>query len=205
MAKELSPYGLRPVGLIGGQTYSGATRDFRLTTNNTVGIFTGDVIQLLPGGIPTAITATPAPGAGGIVGICMGVRYTTPGMQQPMHAQYLPAGAIAAGYKDIRIIVVNDPDIQMYIQASAPIGTYPGGIYAAIGKNAAIGNFGGNLITGNSTVSLTLGANGAGLGTAATLGARILDIPEESANDAYPNLIVKFNFGVHSYYLATGV
>jgi len=206
MAIVSSPYGLRPVNLIGGQVFAGSFREFKLSTNNSAAIYNGDIIQLTSAGNPQSLSATPTAGTtAGIVGVCVGVRYVTPALYQPQYAQYLPSGAITAGYADVFIRVVDDPDALFYVQGSAAFGTLTNGAAGAVGKNAALGNFGGSTSTGNSTVNLVVGANGGSLANTATLAMRVVDVAEESATDAFPDLIVKFNHGTHSYYFATGV
>jgi hypothetical protein len=206
MASTSTPYGLRPINLIGGQVFAGAFREYKLSTNNTNAMYNGDVIQLTSAGNPQPLTATPTAGTtAGIVGVCVGVRYVTPGLQQPQFAQFCPAGAISAGYTDVYIRVVEDPDALFQIQGSAAFGTLTNGAFGAVGKNAALGNFGGSTSTGNSSINLVVGANGGSLANTATLAMRVVDVVEETLNDSYPDLIVKFNFGTHSYYLATGV
>jgi hypothetical protein len=206
MAIVSSPYGLRPVNLIGGQVFAGSFREFKLSTNNSAAIYNGDIIQLTSAGNPQSLSATPTAGTtAGIVGVCVGVRYVTPALYQPQYAQYLPSGAITAGYADVFIRVVDDPDALFYVQGSAAFGTLTNGAAGAVGKNAALGNFGGSTFTGNSTVNLVVGTNGGSLANTATLAMRVVDVAEESATDAFPDLIVKFNHGTHSYYFATGV
>jgi len=206
MAIVSSPYGLRPVNLIGGQVFAGSFREFKLSTNNSAAIYNGDIIQLTSAGNPQSLSATPTAGTtAGIVGVCIGVRYVTPALYQPQYAQYLPSGAITAGYADVFIRVADDPDALFYVQGSAAFGTLTNGAAGAVGKNAALGNFGGSTFTGNSTVNLVVGTNGGSLANTATLAMRVVDVAEESATDAFPDLIVKFNQGTHSYYFATGV
>jgi hypothetical protein len=206
MASTATPYGLRAINLIGGQVFAGSFREIQLSTNNTNAIYNGDIIQLTSAGNPQSLTATPTAGTtAGIVGVCVGVRYVTPGLNQPQYAQYCPAGAISAGYTQVFIRVADDPDALFQVQGSAAFGTLTNGAAGAVGKNAALGNFGGSTSTGNSSVNLVVGTNGASLANTATLAMRVVDYVEETANDAYPDLIVKFNFGTHSYYLATGV
>lgn len=207
MASVASPYGLKPVNLIGGQVFAGATREFKLSTNNSAAIFNGDVIQLTSAGNPQAISATPTAGTtAGIVGVCMGVRYVNPSTKQSTWAQYLPANAITGGYTDVYIIVADNPDAVFQIQGTAAFGTLTNGANGAIGKNAALG-FGtaGSTSTGNSGVNLVVGANGGSLANTATLAMRIVGVVPGTETDAYPEILVKFNQGTHSYYLATGV
>jgi hypothetical protein len=206
MASTSTPYGLRPINLIGGQVFAGAFREYKLSTNNTNAIYNGDIVQLTSAGNPQSLTATPTAGTtAGIVGVCVGVRYVTPGLNQPQYAQFCPAGAISAGYTDVYIRVTEDPDALFQIQGSAAFGSLTNGAFGAIGKNAALGNFGGSTSTGNSSVNLVVGANGGSLASTPTLAMRVVDVVEETLTDAYPDLIVKFNFGTHSYYFATGV
>jgi hypothetical protein len=206
MASTSTPYGLRAINLIGGQVFAGSFREYKLSTNNTNAIYNGDVIQLTSAGNPQSLAATPTAGTtAGIIGVCVGVRYVTPGLNQPQFAQFCPAGAITAGYTDVYIRVIDDPDALFQIQGSAAFGSLTNGASGAVGKNAALGNFGGSTQTGNSSINLVVGANGGSLANTATLAMRIVDFVEDSATDNYPDLIVKFNFGTHSYYLATGV
>lgn len=207
MASVASPYGLKPVNLIGGQAYAGSTREIKLSTNNSAAIFNGDVIQLTSAGNPQSISATPTAGTtAGIVGVCMGVRYVNPATKQSNWAQFLPANAITNGYTDVYIIVADDPDAVFQIQGTAAFGTLTNGAAGAVGKNAALG-FGtaGSTATGNSGVNLVVGANGGSLANTATLAMRVIGVVAGTELDAFPEILVKFNQGTHSYYLATGV
>lgn len=207
MASVASPYGLKPVNLIGGQPYAGAFREIKLSTNNSAAIFAGDVIQLTSAGNPQALTATITTGTtAGVVGVCVGVRYVNPATKQSNWGQYLPANAITGGYSDVYIRVVDDPDAIFQVQGSAAFGTLTNGAAGAVGKNAALGNFSaGSTATGNSGVNLVVGANGGSLANTAALAVRIVDVVAETAGDTYPELLVKFNMGAHSYNFATGV
>lgn len=193
MAATSTPYGLKPVQLIGGQQFSGGTiREIAMTVNSATGIFTGDLVNIT-GGAPTAIGATPTTTANGNtpVGVCVGVSYNNPTTKQLEFAQFLPAGAITAGYTNVKIRVVDDPDALFQIQAAGAVTA------ASIGTNAPLANFGaGSTITGNSKVQL-----GTPAGTA-TLAVRIVglvDAPGSTAGDAFTDCIVKFNQGVHAY------
>jgi len=52
---------------------------------------------------------------------------------------------------------------------------------------------------------LAVGTNGASLAATSTLAMRVVDVVSASALDAYPDIIVKFNMGVHSYTNSLGV
>ena len=207
MAATSTPYGLKPVNLIGGQHFNGGViREVVLSTNNTVAFYTGDLIQLTSAGNPQPLAATITTGTtAGVIGVCVGVSYVDPNLKYQVYAQTLPANAITGGYTNVTIHVCDDPDQLYQIQGSAAFGTLTNGAAGAIGKNAALGNFGGNATTGLSTVNLVVGANGGSLASTATLAMRVVDVVAATATDAYPDLIVKFNQGAHSYYFATGV
>lgn len=215
MANVASPYGLRPVNLIGGQPYAGSVREIKLSTNNSAAIFTGDVIQLSSAGNPAALTSTPvapkipatsADATAGVIGVCVGCRYIEPTLGYFVTSQYVPANAITNGYKNVFLLVVDDPDALFQIQGSAAFGSLTNGGYGAIGKNAALGNFSaGNTATGNSGVNLVVGTNGGSLAATSTLAMRVVDVVRETINDSYPELIVKFNAGLHAYHNSLGV
>ena len=215
MAATSTPYGFKPVNLIGGQAFNGGViREYKLSTNNTYAFYTGAVIQLSSAGNPQPIQATPvAPdfdttstnGTAGIVGVCLGVSYVDPNLKYPVFAQYLPAAAINGGYTNVTIHVCDDPDQLYQIQGNAAFGSLTNGPAGAIGKNAAIETFTGNATTGLSQTALIVGADGGSLAATETLGFRVVDVVAATALDNYPDLIVKFNFGVHSYYNQLGV
>lgn len=207
MASVASPYGLKPIQLIGGQPFAGSTRDIKLSTNNSAAIYNGDIVQLSSAGNPQALSATPTAGTtAGIIGVCLGARFVNPTTKQSTWSQYLPANAITGGYTDVYVIVATDPDLVFQVQGTAAFGTLTNGANGAIGKNAALG-FGtaGSTTTGNSGVNLVVGANGGSLANTATLAMRIVGVVPGTELDTYPEILVKFNQGTHSYYFATGV
>lgn len=197
MAAASTPYGLRPVNMIGGQAFNGgAIREIKMTANTATAIFTGDLIQL-SSGEPVAMAATPTTSTAGLVGVCVGVRYIDPVMKYEVHSQFLPANAITGGYTEVWIKVCDDPDQLFAVQASGSVAR------TSIGKNAALTNFGaGSTATGLSKVQVS-----SSTATTATLAVRIVDLvvgPMSAPGDAYTDCIVKFNHGVHSYYNSTG-
>lgn len=215
MATTSSPYGLKPINLIGGQAFNGGViREILLTTNNTAPIGFGDLVQLgaATAGQPTVVAATPTTSTAGIVGVCVGVRYQLAGQQlgYPLYAQYLPANAVTAGYTNIFIRVMDDPDALFQVQSLGSITA------ASIGKTVALANFTGG--TGSTTVNTTSGnsvvALSATVANTNALACKIVDLVNESSTfggnfpsnpgDAYTDCIVKLNFGVHSYYQSAG-
>jgi hypothetical protein len=192
MASIASPYGLKPVNLIGGQPFAGSVREIKLSTNNTAALFNGDVIQLTSAGNPQALTATITTGTtAGVIGVMTGARFVNPLTKQSMWAQYIPANAITAGYTDVYVYVADDYDVVMQVQGSAAFGTLTNGAAGAVGKNAALGNFSaGSTATGNAAVNLVVGTNGASLAATGTLAVRIIGVVPGTETDAFPELLV---------------
>ena len=215
MAATSTPYGLKPINLIGGQAFNGGViREFVLSDENTYAFYTGAVVELNSVGNPQPIQASPvAPefaatstnGTPGIVGVCVGVSYVDPALKYQVFGQYLPAGSVAAGYTNVTIHVCDDPDQLFQIQGNAAFGTLTNGPAGAVGKNADLVTFTGNATTGLSQTALKVGTNGGDLAATETLAMRVVDVVAATALDNYPDLIVKFNFGVHSYYNQLGV
>lgn len=214
MAATSSPYGLKPINLIGGQAFNGGViRDIVLSDNVATAFYTGAVIILDANGNPSTIAASPTgmdiPNAtdadAGIVGVCLGVSYIDPNLKYQVFNQYLPANAINTGYTNVLIRVCDDPDQLYQIQGNAAFGALTNGPAGAVGKNAALTGFGGSATTGLANTALDVGVDGANLAATSTLAMRVVDVVSSSALDAYPDLIVKFNMGVHSYTNSLGV
>lgn len=200
MATVASPYGLRPINLIGGQSFTGGTiRKYAMTVNSATGIFFGDIVAISDGE-PSALAASPDTTTAGVVGVCVGVQYTDPSLKYTQFSQFLPANAVNAGYTNILISVIDDPDQLYQVQATGPV------TRAAIGNNAELTGFGnGSTITGNSAISL----DDTSIDNTNTFAVRIVDLVDgaptfSTPGDAFTDCIVKFNFGVHSYQQSTG-
>lgn len=188
MAATASPYGLRPVNLIGGQSFNGGVaREVPMTVNSATAIYTGDVILIgaTSAGQPTAAAATVTTTTGGVLGVCVGVSYVDPVLKYQVYGQTLPANAVNSGYTNIKIMVNDDKDQLYQIQGAGSIAA------TTRGYQAALGNFGGNAATGLSTVNLVAPAR------TATLAVRVVDFVD--AGSAFTDVIVKFNTGVHMY------
>jgi len=215
MSTVSGPYGLKPINLIGGQAFNGGViREILMTTNNTAPIFFGDLVQIgaAAAGQPTVVTTTPTTSSVGVTGVCVGVRYQLAGQQlgYPLYAQYLPVNAVTAGYTNIYIRVMDDPDALFQVQSLGAI------TIASIGKTIALANFTGgtgsttgNTATGNSVVALS-----ATVANTSALACKIVDLVNANSTfggnfpsnpgDAYTDCIVKLNFGVHAYYQSAG-
>lgn len=192
MANVASPYGLRPVKMLGGRPYSGGSiRHIPMTVNSATAVYTGDVIDIgaASAGQPAAISATVTTASAGVIGVCVGVSYVDPVLKYEIFSQYLPANAITAGYTNVKIHVCDDPDQLYQVQAAGSVAA------TVLGKFAALENFGGNAKTGLSTIRLSTPAN------TTTLAVRIVDFVDAGSN--FTDCIVKFNAGVHMYQNAT--
>jgi hypothetical protein len=221
MASVASPYGLKPVQLIGGAPYNGGViREYKVAANNSAAIFNGDLVALSSAGQPSAVSSSPvaikipatsADATAGIVGVCVGARYVNPATKQPVWSNFLPANVITGGGTDVWLLVMDEPRGIFQVQGTAALGTFNSGTSGsgwpgAVGKNAALG-FGtsGSTSTGVSGVNLVVGSNGGSLATTSTLAVRIIGLVAGTESDAYPEFYVKLNVGVHSYDNSLGV
>ena len=205
------PYGLKPINLIGGQVFAGATRQLAITTsgvNYNTAIFYGDVVQLSSNGtviISTLDTET-SPVAG-VVGVFLGCSFTNPVTKQKTFSQYWPG--YASGVTDAMAYVCDDPDALFKVVSVGDTANVSGLVVApvqqtALGTNAVLVLNSGSTTTGDSAIGIY------SAGTTTSLPMRIVDlVPDtayiDSGNLVFPEVIVKFNFGYHSYYNATGV
>jgi len=156
-----APYGFKPINLIGGQVFAGATRQLPIQYNFATNIYFGDFVSITRGYIVRA-TMTTAGGATtgavnyGQIGIFLGCTYTDPVTKQKRFSQYWPANTLAG---DALAYVTDDPDVLFKAAAttsttSITIGSFSvpmlglnfqGSDYT--GSTAAVG---GNINTGDS-------------------------------------------------------
>jgi len=206
-----APYGLKPINLIGGQVFAGATRQLPITTatvNYNTAIFNGGVVALTADGV-VAVSAldTESSPLAGVVGVFLGCTYTNPVTKQLTFSQYWPG--FASGVTDAKAYVADDPD-QLYKVvnvAGATADNTSSGLLpafvgqAAVGLNAQLVLNTGSTTTGNSKVAIFLN------NVTTSLPMRVVDTVPDTANASgnFVEFIVKFNFGYHSYYNATGI
>ena len=193
-----APYGLQPINLIGGQVFAGSTRLIPIASGSTTAIFFGDVVRLNTGGTLSKVSTTSS--ATDAVGVFLGCQFTNATTKQLLQQQYYP-GAVTAS--DINAFVLDDPDALFKVAVtSAGTSTISGVTRAVVGQNSALVVTAGSTTTGDSYTSLS-----ATTGTAAALPLRIVDVIPETTNasGSYTEVIVKFNFGVHTYYSSAAV
>lgn len=204
-----APYGLKPINLIGGQVFAGATRQLPIATSYTTSIFYGDVVTLVAGGTievsPLAADTSPL---AGVVGVFLGCSYTNPTTKQITYSQYWPG---ISGASNIVAYISDDPD-QLYkavnVAGTTSDNTSSGLLPAYLGQTVVGSNCRlvlntGSTVTGDSKSGIYTAAGA----TATSLPLRIVDVVPDTANASgnFVEFIVKFNFGYHSYYNATGI
>lgn len=192
MSTVAAPYGLRPIQLLGSQSFNGGViREVPMTVNSAVAVGLGDVIQIgnASAGQPQAIAATPTTASAGIMGVCVGVSFIDPVLKQQQFANTLPANAVTAGYTNIIIRVCDDPDQLYQLQSAGSVASTVRGKFCAL-ENFGVGTYGNSTVRGSTPANTT------------TLAMRIVDFAS-TPGDAFTDLIVKFNQGVLMWQNAT--
>jgi hypothetical protein len=191
------PYGFRPINLIGGQVFAGATRQIPIASGSGTSIFYGDVVRLNTGGTLSRVSTTDS--ATDAVGIFLGCAFTNPTTKQFLQQQYYPASTVAS---DIVAYVCDDPDTYFKVAVLSNSTTIGGMTQTDIGNNVAILVTAGSTTSGDSNEGVS-----ATTGSTTTLPFRVIaGVPETvNASGSFTEVIVKFNFGVHTYYSAAAV
>ena len=172
-----APYGLKPVNLIGGQVFAGATRNFPIANGSATAIYNGDAVKIQSDGTVTKDTGTATASP---VGVFVGCYYTNPSTNQRIWQQYYPGGVtspvLPAG--DITAVVVEDPDTVFKVAAVTSGTTMTAIGQYAIGLNAALVQNTGSTITGDSAVAIN------GVTTTLSLPVRIIQGVPDTALSA---------------------
>ena len=198
MATTAAPYGLRPINLIGGQVFSGSTRQIAIASAYASNIFFGDIVALDANGTIVKVTNVGSAAdqlPAGVVGVFLGCTYTDPSLKYKLNSQYWPTGTVAS---DAMAYICDDPDTLFQVQANGSVAQ------TGLGLNFPVIQTAGSTTTGDSKIAL----NAAGGVTTSTVAFRLVDFvngPFSTVGDSFTDCIVKFNFGQHSYYSATGV
>ena len=196
-----APYGLKPINLIGGQVFAGATRQIVIANTTGTGyntnIFYGDVVKLASTGTiqvdAGTTTATP-------VGVFLGCQYISAVTGQLTFSQYYPASLAVKSGSEIYAFVADDPDqlFKAVLVAGTTADDTTSGLLPAylgrtmIGSNAQLVQNAGSTVTGDSKVGIyTL----AGASTTISLPLRIIDVVPDTANSSgnFCEVIVKWN------------
>lgn len=191
-----APYGLKPINLIGGQVFAGATRQLAIASGYNTSIFYGDVVKVVSGGTiqkdTGTTTATP-------VGVFLGCSYVN-AQGQVIFAQYFPANTTAPTGTVITAYVCDDPDqlFKVVNVAGTTADDASSGLLPAylgrtmIGSNAQLVQNTGSTASGDSKVAVYTAA---GATTTASLPVRIVDVVPDTANSSgnFCEVIVKWN------------
>jgi hypothetical protein len=210
MASVASPYGFKPVNLIGGLPYAGSTRNVPIASGYGTNIYTGSLVAINASGVLVIATSTGADATTngfptgtantGCLGVFVGCSYTNPSTKQKVFSQNWPTGTVAA---DAVGVVVDDDRCVFQVQAAGTVAQ------DALGANfflsAVQSTSTGSLLTGNSTTAVVAGAS-AVTTTAAFRCVGFVDMQGFSAvGDNFTDILVKFNPGYHSYSSAVGL
>ncbi len=211
-----APYGLKPINLYGGTPFAGATRQYKIASAYNTSIFYGDVVEMINDGtiIKSAITAARATvTTSQVIGVFLGCSYVN-AQGQTIFAQYFPANTSAPTGTVITAFVCNDPNtlFKAVIATGTTANDATSGLlpssttqYSVIGTNVELVQNTGSTSTGDSKVAVAASA------TTGTLPMNVVDVVPEtsyvngSGNVVYPEIIVRWNFEIHTTTIASGV
>jgi hypothetical protein len=211
------PYGLKPINLIGGQVFAGATRQRRIASGaSSIGY--GDPVIFVNDGTIAVSTSTTAAPATGFAGVFLGCQFVSSVTGQPTFSQAWISGTSVKANTFITAFVCEDPD-QLFqvavVTGTTVVSTSTGLTYTNINNNAALVANTLNTVTNDSQQAILLSS----ADVTASLPIRIVDLVPDTAfvvsgTTYYPEAIVKFNMpnitgstflGGHAYYNPTGL
>jgi hypothetical protein len=135
------PYGLRPINLIGGQVFAGATRQRRIVNSSASSIGFGDPVKFDNNGCIVVCTETTAAPVTGFAGVFMGCTFVSAVTGQPTFSQAWISGTAVASNTYIVAYVCEDPD-QLFqvcgVSGTTVVSTTSGFQYTDIGLNVAM-------------------------------------------------------------------
>lgn len=201
MATTASPYGFKPVNLIGGTPYAGSTRQIKIASGYASNLYNGQIVRIATDGtIALMVNLGSAADVflAGTVGVFVGCTYTDPTLKYKLNSQYWPTGTVAS---DAMAYVVDDPNAVFQVQSAGSLAQADLG--ANVPLNAVQSTTTGSTTTGNSNTAVSAT-------TAATtlISLRIVDFvngPFSTVGDAFTDVLVKFNPVAHSYTNPLGV
>ena len=183
-----APYGLVPVGLIGGRPYTGATRQMKIASNYGTAIGKGDLVKRVNDGTIERDGSTTAFPATGTLGVFMGCQYTDPNTSQLTFNNQYPGSIVAS---DIHAFVVDDPDIILKAAVCSSGTTMATVARTVIGNKASI--LSNTLNTTNGRGKLALLSSSPAV--TSTFPLQIIDVVEDTKTgaDAFQEVLVIFN------------
>ena len=212
-----APYGLKPINLIGGQVFAGATRQRRIASSAASIGFGDPVIFAADGTIEVSTSTTTAP-ATGFAGVFLGCQFVSSVTGQPAFSQAWISGTSIKANTFITAFVCEDPD-QLFqvavVTGTTVVSTTTGLTYTNVNNNVALVANTLNTTSNDSQQGILLSS----ANVTASLPIRIVDLVPDTAfvysgTTYYPEAIVKFNMpnitgstflGGHAYYNPTGL
>ncbi len=190
------PYGLKPVNLIGGQVFAGATR-LRRIASGAGSIGYGDPVKFASDGTIVVTTETTTAPATGFAGVFLGCNFVSSVTGQPTYSQAWISGTAVKSGTYITAYVVDDPDTlfkAVGVTASLVVSTSTGFTYSNINNNVALVANTLDTVTNDSQQGLLVSS----ASTTASLPMRIVDVVPDTSFDVsgttyFPEVIVKFN------------
>ena len=189
-----APYGLVPIGLVGGRDYVGAIRQIPIASAYGTAMFNGDIVKLVTGGTIEKDTGTSACTP---VGIFLGCFFTDSTMG-PRYQNYWPASQAAS---DAVGYVVDDPEVLFKVAVLSSGTTISSLARTDVGANLTVIQNAGSTVNGRSKVGVDDTS-----ATTNTYPVRVIDLVDETVNSSggYTEAICKWNAG-HQYGNTTGV
>lgn len=198
MSQIQSPNGLNIVTKGGDSHFAGTVNHYPLTTNNDQVIAAGDLVSLVNGSIQK-VEANPVAGtlsANSPVGVFLGAEYDD-GDRLRFRAA-IPANLVNSGIASADVFVADDINNVFSVQANGSVAA------SALGSNIGLGGFSSSDLT-NKVSRLYADTATLSKSSSSTAPFKIVGFDTTSGNavgDAFTQLLVRFNAGVHAFTLA---
>ena len=184
MSSTSAPFGLRPVGTLGGE-YTGGFRQYPILSSYSTRICMGDIVKLVDGGSTTTIEKDTGTSAATPIGIFLGCRFIDVSTSQLTFSQQWSGAAHTEGMA----YVADDPNILFALQADGTVNDDDLGANVELDQTASRATF------GISRVSLDISTTA----TTASLPVRIVDFlgghDGDERGTSFPIMVCKFNTG----------
>ena len=184
MSSTSAPFGLRPVGTLGGE-YTGGFRQYPILSSYSTRICYGDVVKLNDDGSTVTVQKDTGTSAATPIGIFLGCRYTDVSTSQLTFSQQWSGAAHTGGMA----YVADDPNKLFAIQADGTVNDDDIGANAELEQTASSSTF------GMSRVSIDISTTA----VTAALPIRIVDwlggYDGDERGTTYPIMLCKWNTG----------
>ena len=184
MSSTSAPFGLRPVGTLGGE-YTGGVRQYPILSSYSTRICMGDVVKLVDNGSTVTIQKDTGTSSATPIGIFLGCRFIDVSTSQLTFSQQWSGSAHTEGMA----YVADDPNILFAIQADGTVNDDDLGANVELEQTASSATF------GISRVSLDISTTA----TTASLPVRIVDFlgghDGDERGTSFPIMVCKFNTG----------